>query len=249
MFEIKLLRPSLDKLESLQTLIPKEIHLSVVVAPPEDSFYLFYTDTGLQLGFTHAEFSDFSPLSFDWVTILKGYKSSFFTRSVKDESFYKALGLNKNPHPVVADATLGTGKDTLFLAYLGAQVISYERNPWVYLLASDALKRLHENHEWATLANKIEIRFGSINSSWDYIYYDPMFPEKKKSALPPKEMQIFKKLVGDDQDQIKLAAELLALTKARLLVKRPTWAEPILPKPHMSYESKLMRVDTYVKAF
>jgi 16S rRNA (guanine1516-N2)-methyltransferase len=73
-----------------------------------------------------------------------------------------------------------------------------------------------------------------------------MFPEKKKSALPPKEMQIFKALVGEDPDQAIEASRLLNFSSKRLLVKRPSWALPVLPKPHMSYDTKLMRLDAYV---
>lgn len=82
----------------------------------------------------------------------------------------------------------------------------------------------------------------------DAVYIDPMFPPKRKaSALAKKEIRMVRELVGDDAD----AGELLAMARQhvrRVVVKRPTYAEPLEPKPTASITGKLVRYDVYVKA-
>jgi 16S rRNA (guanine1516-N2)-methyltransferase len=237
MFEIKFWGNSASKKADFWSALPKEIHLQEIDQKPSSGFYLFYDQDKLSLGFSLEELDGFKPLSFDWEDSLYSLKKTM--KSYKQESLYKALALAKNKEALVADASLGTGKDSLVMKIMGAQVHSYERNPWVYLLALDAYHRLSSK-------NGLTLHFGSIDKPYPFIYFDPMFPEKKKSALPPKEMQIFKSLVGEDLDQATEAARLLGCTEKRLLVKRPNWADPILPNPHMNYETKLMRIDAYV---
>ncbi|MFZ4713644.1 MAG: class I SAM-dependent methyltransferase [Bacteriovoracaceae bacterium] len=249
MFEIKLWGKCPTANASFWQNLPKEIHLIEVLEKPTgkahldqdqaDQFYLFYEGNRLTLGFTHEILKSVKPLSFDWEDTISSLRKTL--RGVKEESLYKALAIQKNKDPMVADATLGTGKDALLMRLMGAKVDGYERNPWVYLLALDAFRRLSNK-------DSLTINFGSPDKEYPFIYFDPMFPEKKKSALPPKEMQIFKLLVGEDIDQESVALKLLHLAQKRLLVKRPSWALPVLPKPHMSYESKLMRLDAYVQS-
>jgi 16S rRNA (guanine1516-N2)-methyltransferase len=239
MFEIKFWGNSLDLKREYWSSLPKEIHLHIVDQKPQHGFYLFYEQNKLTLGFSLPELDGLKALSFDWEDTLLSLKKTM--KSYKQESLYKALALGKSNDVLVADATLGTGKDSLIMKIMGAQVHAYERNPWVYLLALDARHRLSSK-------NGLTLHFGSIDHSYPFIYFDPMFPEKKKSALPPKEMQIFKLLVGEDLDQTQEAERLKNLCSKRLLVKRPSWAAPLIPKPHMSYETKLMRIDTYVIA-
>jgi 16S rRNA (guanine1516-N2)-methyltransferase len=237
MFEIKFWGNSSSQKRDFWKTLPKEIHLREIDQKPLSGFYLFYDQDKLTLGFSLPELDGFKPLNFDWEDTLHSLKKTM--KSYKQESLYKALALAKNKEALVADATLGTGKDSLLMKIMGAEVHAYERNPWVYLLALDAYHRLSSK-------NGLTLHFGSIDKSYPFIYFDPMFPEKKKSALPPKEMQIFKALVGDDLDQAIEASRLLNFSSKRLLVKRPSWALPVLPKPHMSYDTKLMRLDAYV---
>lgn len=61
----------------------------------------------------------------------------------------------------------------------------------------------------------------------EIIYYDPMFPSRKKSAQVKKEMQIFHLLVGFDEDTLTTAEGLLDCCKRRLVIKRPQGAPPL----------------------
>jgi 16S rRNA (guanine1516-N2)-methyltransferase len=72
-----------------------------------------------------------------------------------------------------------------------------------------------------------------------------MYPPANKTALPSKEMQIFRSLVGPDMDSDHLFTMALKFAKQRVVVKRPHEAPPFkVPVTH-SYESKLVRFDMY----
>ncbi|MBY0413673.1 MAG: class I SAM-dependent methyltransferase, partial [Bdellovibrionales bacterium] len=135
----------------------------------------------------------------------------------------------------------GTGKDSLLIFYFGAKLTSFERNPAVYLLLKDALQRypLEFNLVYGD-ASKIE-----YSERPEVIYYDPMYPTKKKSALPRKEMRIFKEMVGEDLDSKKFLEWALQTATERVVVKRPLEAGPLIEKPTASYSGKSTRYDMY----
>jgi 16S rRNA (guanine1516-N2)-methyltransferase len=76
-------------------------------------------------------------------------------------------------------------------------------------------------------------------------YFDPMFPETKKDALPKKEMQIFRELVGLDLDSVDVVKRAAEVKVARLVIKRPRKAEPLFEKPRYFLEGRLIRYDVY----
>ena len=81
----------------------------------------------------------------------------------------------------------------------------------------------------------------------DVIYLDPMFPERKKSALVKKEMRLFKRLAGEDNDADQLLKSALASSASRVVVKRPKGA-PVLAslKPTHEIKAKKFRYDVYL---
>ena len=86
----------------------------------------------------------------------------------------------------------------------------------------------------------------SIEGTPDAVYIDPMFPPKRKrGALAHKGVRLLRTLVGVDDD----AAELLEAARERahrVVVKRPTWAEPIAVAPSLAITAKLVRYDVYL---
>ncbi len=81
--------------------------------------------------------------------------------------------------------------------------------------------------------------------AWDVTYFDPMFDGPEGSALPRKEMRIFRSVVGEDRDAEGVAAELRGLGR-RLIIKRPLKGPPLLPGAEFSQEGKAMRFDVYL---
>lgn len=154
----------------------------------------------------------------------------------------------------IVDATAGLGQDSLLLAAYGYDVTACERAPMIAALLEDGLARIKSDP--ATESNvRDHLRFRSgdaiqllteMDPRPDAIYLDPMYPEKKKSALPKKEMQILRKVVGADADAGKLFDAAMGCALKRVIVKRPHFAPPLKHAPSMSYEGKLVRFDVYL---
>lgn len=167
----------------------------------------------------------------------------------------KAVGLQKTRKPLhVLDATAGLGQDAFVLASLGCQVTLFERSPIIHALLSDGLARAALNEQSAPLAARMVLQPGN-SIEWlakaqqgcaDVIYLDPMFPHRDKSALAKKEMQVFRTVVGDDDDSPELLAAALAVATYRVVLKRPRKAEPVHgPAPTTRIEGKSSRYDIY----
>lgn len=171
----------------------------------------------------------------------------------------KAIGLQKTRASLhVVDATAGLGQDAFVLAGLGCRVTLFERNPVIHALLADGLARAALNADCAPIIARMTLRAGS-STAWleslgksggedaaDIVYLDPMFPHRDKSALVKKEMQVFRTVVGDDDDASELLAAGLKAATYRVVVKRPRKAPSIEgPEPATRIEGKSSRYDIY----
>ena len=167
----------------------------------------------------------------------------------------KAVGLQKTRATLdVVDATAGLGQDAFVLASLGCRVTLFERNPVIHALLADGLARASVNVDCAAIVERMRLLEGS-SIEWlaqseieaaDVVYLDPMFPHREKSALVKKEMQVFRTIVGDDEDSGQLLASALEHARYRVVVKRPRKAPAIEgPEPTTRVEGKSSRYDVY----
>jgi 16S rRNA (guanine1516-N2)-methyltransferase len=167
----------------------------------------------------------------------------------KNELISKALGLSKG-YKRVLDLSVGMAIDSVFLTQLGFQVIGVERSPLLYALLSEAFARTEKEYlknyqlYFDDALNFLKTKKDQI--AVDCIYFDPMYPHKKKSALPKQEMMVFRDLVGHDDDASLVLQEALTWNVKRVVVKRPLQAEVLLPGVRHSFEGKVVRYDTYV---
>jgi hypothetical protein len=70
-------------------------------------------------------------------------------------------------------------------------------------------------------------------------------PPRRSSAKPRRELQVLRALLGGQRD----AADLVERARekaARVVVKRPHHAEPLVPGASFEIETKLVRFDVYV---
>ncbi len=141
--------------------------------------------------------------------------------------------------PVIFDGTAGLGRDAFILAALGARVHLFERNPVVRLLLRDGLRRgrdsdIPEVREITSAGMRLEEAPSVIAYNGDVIpdtvYLDPMYPERKKSALVKKEMRIFHELVGQDQDREEYLKAVLDADYRKTVMKLPKWADIMHPE-------------------
>ena len=171
--------------------------------------------------------------------------------AAKQAGFSQAIGRKSR---LVIDATAGWGADALLMCAQGYRVTLIERNAVMALLLSDAMIRLR-NTSWAqhhpvAIPQVIEADAIQLLASGelpaDCIYLDPMFPSKrKKSAAANKRIQLLQWMVGTDDDAGQLVSTSLAAGYARVVVKRPDYAQPLVPQPSAIFSSKLLHYDVY----
>lgn len=168
----------------------------------------------------------------------------------------RAAGLKPGFNPRILDATAGLGRDAFILAALGCEVILLERSPVVVALLQDGLRRALQSPHTAPIIERMRL----INANavewlqqppqdWpgaDVICLDPMYPERRKSALVKKEMRLFQKLLGADTDSRQLLENALSQAHKRVVVKRPKGAEMLGGKPDFSLSGKTTRFDVYM---
>ena len=177
--------------------------------------------------------------------------------SLRKEALAKAMGLKANTHPRIVDATGGLAGDAFTLASLGFDVILLERSAIIFTLVADGVTRAQTNPAVAAILNRIQ-RVHADAITWlkdlkasdrpDIIYLDPMFPERKKAALPKQEMLILHDVVGEDADAELLLKTALTCAKKRVVVKRPRLAEKLVrdPPPSFSILGSSSRFDVYL---
>lgn len=178
------------------------------------------------------------------------------------EPLAKAIGLRANRRPIVFDLTAGLGRDAWALASTGCRVVAFERHPLVVFLLADGLRRALLEATTSATARRISlvsadprtIDLGEVapeigvGGDSDAVWLlDPMFPERRKSALVKKPMRIFQLLVGRDDDAAELFSWARQQSGVRWVVKRPPQAPRIDDSvPSMSITSGRIRFDCYL---
>jgi len=195
------------------------------------------------------------PICVDFLSERQFYKQRF--QQMRNHPFGKALGLKRNQVKTVVDATLGLGEDAFIMAALGCQVLGVERSQVIFELVADGLRRAQHDDEISLwIENRISIRLADSRrflldldelNRPEVIYLDPMFTGvEKKSALPKKEMQILRHLLGPDIDAKDLLNASLQRAQERVIVKRAVDAEPIAGNVSHSFAGKTTRYDVYL---
>jgi 16S rRNA (guanine1516-N2)-methyltransferase len=166
----------------------------------------------------------------------------------------KAIGLAKGA-PRILDATAGLGMDTqMFLAW-GCKVTAMDRSPVLAVLWEKALGQIEKHPQVEAqftrlhfTAEDASVYLAKGSNAFDVVYLDPMYPERKRSSAGvKKEMQIFRHLVGDDEDAGQMLELALNCAHQRVVVKRPKHA-PFLGGRKPSYQVKgtVVRFDVYL---
>ena len=164
------------------------------------------------------------------------------------------------------DATAGLGEDSFLLAACGYQVCMYERDPVISALLEDCLHRAAKDPQLALIASRMQIVQGdSIQALHaladrqatqdestaipDLIYLDPMFPQRRKSGLIGKKLQLLQKLEQPCMEEADLLQAAMEVHPRRIVIKRPLKG-PYLDgkKPHYSLEGKAIRYDCFTFA-
>lgn len=158
--------------------------------------------------------------------------------------------------PTLIDATGGLGKDGFILAHLGWQVTLLERSPVLAWLLADGVARGRTDASAGPVCQRMRVLHREAVDCLDQlpaaarpqvVYLDPMYPPHRSSALPGREMQYLRRLLGDDPPDSRLLAAACRAARGRVVVKRPAGAPP-LPGPSPSHAIRLgqTRFDIYL---
>ncbi|MCK5013341.1 MAG: class I SAM-dependent methyltransferase [Candidatus Omnitrophica bacterium] len=225
--------------------------LSERSAGDNDSFIL-ETDQG-RWQIRSLKDKNFGAVHIDFVSGKVAHRRIF--GSPRNEAITRAVGFKKDAIPNILDLTAGLGQDAFVLASVGCRIHMIERCNIIAALLYDGLKRAEKDNEIGQWVRKrLSLSFeDSLNGlkelpfEPDVVYIDAMFPEKKKSALVRKEVQLLREIVGQDFDQDELLEVGRNIAKRRIVVKRPNSAEYLNnEKPNISIKSKNYRFDIYL---
>ena len=176
-----------------------------------------------------------------------------FRRLSGKQLLLKAVGgSGKN----VLDSTAGLGRDAFILASFGCKVRAIEKSPIIGELVLDALARCQSDERLKKISGRLEFFVGeslgfiktlAVNS-FDTLYIDPMYPEKKKTALPKKEMIVLQKFFGTEPEEVNLQEifEEGAKKFRRIVVKRPIKGPELFPGVKVKFRGSTTRFDVYV---
>ena len=145
--------------------------------------------------------------------------------------------------PAIADLMAGWGTDGLSLALRGCEVVLVERSPIVWAMLDEFVTRLELPA--TVVCTSAEQWCRTHRNAVDVAYLDPMFPARRKTALPGKRMQFLRDLAwpGD----VPLAQQIaLARTAARerVVVKRRA-KDAQMPAPGWKLRGRGIRFDVY----
>ena len=175
--------------------------------------------------------------------------------NLEREFLVKASRIKHLPeNPWAVDATAGMGEDSLLLAAAGYRVTLYECNPVIAALLKDSLARASALPELKDIVARMEVReedsiraMAGLEIPPDLILLDPMFPERRKSALIKKKFQLLQRLESPCADEEEMLGAALGAVPRRLVIKRPLKG-PYLAgrKPDYSIMGKAIRYDCFI---
>ncbi len=209
---------------------------------------LVFTDTHLELRSTKPKPP--GPIYVDFLSGTLAHRRLY--GGGKGQLIARAVGFKNKPNPTVLDISAGLGRDSFVLATVGAEVTMLERNPIIHALLKDGLERANAA-EWfrqlklTLLKSEASDYLKSLSIKPDVIYFDPMYPDRKQTALAKKEMRMLRKLAGTDEDAATTLAFALHHAKHRVVVKRPRHSKSIEgQKPSLVFNGKSSRFDVYL---
>ena len=162
----------------------------------------------------------------------------------------RACGVTVKHRPRVLDVMAGLGVDGMTMSTLGCAVVMVERHPVLWALLDSFVRLVGEQHtvvrevvhadawSWLQAANAVAARF-------DVVYLDPMFPSRRKGALPGKPMQFLSELTEPDSHPVEDWIELVRQHARERVVLKRRLRGPVVGKPDWQIKGRSVRYDVY----
>lgn len=240
--------PGVDpsRLAVLRERLAGRMPAEILVEPPASGIYLALTAAGLELRVADMPWQG---LRADWLDAGLDRRAREGRRAL----IARALGLRGIATPHILDATCGLGRDSAHLLRLGCRVSAIERSPIVAALVADAVERAATAGAawiggWCGIAvDEAPARLKElVASEFDAIYLDPMFGGEQRSALPKRDLQMLRRVVGGDPDAGALL-EAARATGLRVAMKHHPRSPALAPPDHQVRGGRA-RFDVYLPA-
>ncbi len=189
-------------------------------------------------------------ITVDFAKNAKRYKDA----NLRGELLVRAAKIKGQDDIKVLDATAGLGEDSFLLAAAGFRVEMFESDKVIAALLKDGLDRALKDEALREIAGRLKVyeedsiaamRSGKFDP--DVVYLDPMFPERKKSALVKKKFQLLHLLEAPCVNGEEMLTAAFSTTAKKIVVKRPLKGEFLGgKKPDFSHEGKAIRYDVYL---
>ncbi len=235
---------------------------------PPDSLVLWVDEGPLRLqSLLPAESRDTQPGPI-WVDFLSPELERRRRQSLKSgQLLARALGVTSKKRSSslkIFDATAGMGQDAWIMAWMGpgVEVVAMERSFLLYQMLKDGLRRaepkISEVKLEFVLGDSTQYLLDLQNLAmpevethpYDVIYLDPMFPPSTKAALSRKEMQVFQRLLAEqdplEMEAVALLEAALKVANERVVVKRPLKAKALRAGVSHSFKGQAVRYDMYL---
>ncbi len=145
--------------------------------------------------------------------------------------------------PAVADLMAGWGTDGLCLALKGCTVALVERSPLIWALLDEFVRR--HGLSASVLLGDAGAWCRTHPKAVEVAYLDPMYPPRRKAALPQRSMQHLRTLAWADRSELAQRIEQArAAARQRVVVKRRA-AAPAVAKPSWQVHGRQVRFDVY----
>lgn len=234
----------------------KEFQISREIEKKEGRLNLLNCEKGIEAHFYKDSQLYKVPLHWNEPKFLQRFKKGLS----KKELFSKALHLKTADSPVtVFDMTGGFATDSLMMARMEFEVVIFEESAFLFdLLAWNLRSGFLDTELNVYLKNIKNVHWGDstllvqqqVESSGvpQVIYLDPMFPDKRKKSLAPKEMQLLQLFLNhsDLEDKAQHLLDIgLDIGSKKVVLKRPLKSPTLSPKPTHQFEGKTIRYDIY----
>lgn len=168
-------------------------------------------------------------------------------RAKGDLELFRACGLSGQGGAGVGirvlDAMAGWGLDGLLLARTGCSLVMVEKHPAIQALLEDFARRVDLPAVRTCCGDGFAWLDGS--QTFDVVYLDPMFPARRKSALPGKRMQYLAALAPEDSRSIDSWLEAGRLNASGRVVLKRRLHDPVAAVPDWQITGRTVRYDVY----
>ena len=224
-----------------------EFNLDIIHTIPKSKYYFIYDKNGLSF-IRDSE----NPKEILNINFLKGKLGWRLKRVSHETKLKKALGKAKGPLNIF-DATAGLLSDSMIFLSLGHSVVAVEQSKIIYLLLKDAIRRAKDAIPF--LSNIKLINGNSINvikkieTSFDIIYLDPMYPILKNNIKKSGELSAIRSILAIEKlssNEDSLINNFMGIDYKKIILKRPLKSKKIYSNINYQVKGRTTRFDIYL---